>query len=694
MGVSLELYRARIGSFNKRKCKQSSNVNETKNLSCDETQGDSTKPKRYGPHYGLGSKMIVLTLIIILSLPVPMSASHVSSATTLPLSSAMTSPLPFHHSVDNEIVYMPTEIPVQTLSLSMYEHQHAVTNQSPQANYYTSCCYPISQNMPQDLPTHTTTIPFQCQQCLLMISGIEPHPGPTPEEVIAGLCIDAPVEVRECLRTYLLDCEDIEALHKHIVTKNRVSALASTVEYLQVNIKTEDYTAKGLAFQLIYRIETLLPETCIHCNEEYCFGIQDKPLLACEVCGQGAHNPCVYDNLQVSTEDRASFTPELASFKINPLQLPELKYLCSGCIKDYLPDKEDGLKQSAKKKRERAAENEENQETEPAEAARDTPGDGGADQQQQHNQRATDGQNSGTGLFPPPTNGGAQGNGNSQTNNHPQNGAQRHENGPTTNNPQNGSQRNGNGPTTNLPQNGNIRPPANICPYYKRQACRYGIAGRQCPAGDHPKACKKLLMHGTRSPRGCNLGNNCDKFHPINMCPSSLKKRECYNPDCRLIHIKGTRRHRTQPEPGQNPHAPHPQVSRSQHHQNQWYDQRQPPRPQANNNQNFHRNQNYNYEQHDGFLEDAMRSINEMKQEMQAQMQSMSPQMLIQQTLRTFREEMLKEMDNRLAPYPPLPRNNEGPTMYGEPVNEGQYQGHREEIPRSYQPMPRRNLPY
>ena len=528
---------------------------------------------------------------------------------------------------------------------------------------------------------------------------------PSPEDILADLCTNAPTtEIRDCLRTYILNSPNIDSLHKHIVSKNIRSSIESTVHYLLdrdplgTSIKTEDYTVKGLAYQLIYRVENLLPETCMHCNEEYCINITDTPLLSCSVCGQGAHTPCVFRTLLVEEDDRASFTPEMALQKINPLMLPELKYLCKDCTEEYLPDKNDGLKKSAEKRRKQTE-----QTTENTPETDDVPEeDASEDTESQHNgsndlQEGSTPARGGGGLF------GA-------------NGARTHKppastpaaaNGHTNNPPQNGAQRNGNGPTTNHPQNGNIPRPDNICPHYKRSACRYGIAGRQCPDGDHPKACKKLLTHGTRSPRGCDLGNNCDKFHPTNICSSSLKKRECYNPDCRLIHIKGTRRHktqpepgqnplrhRTQPEPGQNPHTPHPQALRFQHHQNQWYDQRQQPQPQPNNNQNFHRNQNYNYEHHGGFLEDAMRSINEMKQEMQAQMQSMSPQMLIQQTLRTFREEMLKEMDNRLAPYPPLPRNNDGQTMYGEPVNAGQYQGHREEIPRGYQPMPQRNFPY
>ena len=184
---------------------------------------------------------------------------------------------------------------------------------------------------------------------------------PSPQEILAELCTNAPTtEIRDCLRTYILNSPNIDSLHKHIVSKNIRSSIESTVHYLldplRTGIKTEDYTVKGLAYQLIYRVENLLPETCMHCNEEYCLNITDTPLLSCSVCGQGAHTPCVFRTLLVEEEDRAGFTPEMALQKINPLMLPELKYLCKDCTEDYLPDKNDGLKKKSAEKRRKQTE--------------------------------------------------------------------------------------------------------------------------------------------------------------------------------------------------------------------------------------------------------------------------------------------------------------------------------------------------
>ena len=50
------------------------------------------------------------------------------------------------------------------------------------------------------------------------------------------------------------------------------------------------------------------------------------------------------------------------------------------------------------------------------------------------------------------------------------------------------------------------------------------------------------MNHGTREPRGCNLGRrNCPNFHP-KLCPQSIRKSECFNTECKLQHVRGTRR--------------------------------------------------------------------------------------------------------------------------------------------------------
>ena len=83
-------------------------------------------------------------------------------------------------------------------------------------------------------------------------------------------------------------------------------------------------------------------------------------------------------------------------------------------------------------------------------------------------------------------------------------------------------------------------PKQGICPFFKRGTCRFGLSGKGCPK-QHPKACPKLINHGNRGPRGCTKGNDCEKFHP-RMCQQSLRAGECLTTDCKLRHIKGTKR--------------------------------------------------------------------------------------------------------------------------------------------------------
>jgi len=79
-----------------------------------------------------------------------------------------------------------------------------------------------------------------------------------------------------------------------------------------------------------------------------------------------------------------------------------------------------------------------------------------------------------------------------------------------------------------------------VCKYYTKGYCKHGIKGTGCKFR-HPKACKKLLLHGNKKPKGCNEGKNCDHFHP-RMCSNSIKKGECFDKDCKFVHVKGTKR--------------------------------------------------------------------------------------------------------------------------------------------------------
>ena len=79
------------------------------------------------------------------------------------------------------------------------------------------------------------------------------------------------------------------------------------------------------------------------------------------------------------------------------------------------------------------------------------------------------------------------------------------------------------------------------CRFFINGKCKHGIKGTNCNF-NHPKLCRKFTQHGTRQPRGCNLGKKCKYLHP-KMCFDSLRKGECFSESCRYNHVKGTIRH-------------------------------------------------------------------------------------------------------------------------------------------------------
>ena len=53
---------------------------------------------------------------------------------------------------------------------------------------------------------------------------------------------------------------------------------------------------------------------------------------------------------------------------------------------------------------------------------------------------------------------------------------------------------------------------SNICNRYRNNNCEHGLKGNGCRFS-HPKRCSKLMNHGTKAGKGCNLGRNCPHFH-------------------------------------------------------------------------------------------------------------------------------------------------------------------------------------
>ena len=347
----------------------------------------------------------------------------------------------------------------------------------------------------------------QCQALLLVMGSVERNPGPTtPLDVLALLCAEAPTsEIRDCLKLY--DHQKHLAANKKNLSSVSKKTLNDTMTYLGVSGQ-DGYVKGTVVHNLICRIQNLLPETCAHCEETYCVGRSDLELLSCRNCDQSFHTPCLLSLLGIGESERDSLGPRDVLNKINPFSLPGIVYLCRACEAERLPSDEVG------KKKKKAPES---LPQEVADNQSDAPGDSAT----------TGGVNEAVG-----TPGNQQG-------------------GEILPNPDQVSPHRPHNTQGNVPRRGNKRPvprshnagSANgtqICPFYRKGICRYGVSGRGC-SKSHPSKCKKLLAHGTRDSRGCSKGANCEKFHPV-MCPSSIQSAVCTNKSCKLTHVRGTRR--------------------------------------------------------------------------------------------------------------------------------------------------------
>lgn len=83
-----------------------------------------------------------------------------------------------------------------------------------------------------------------------------------------------------------------------------------------------------------------------------------------------------------------------------------------------------------------------------------------------------------------------------------------------------------------------------VCKYYVRGTCKHGVSGTNCQYR-HPNLCRKLLTHGPVGQHGCTRGRKCQFLHP-KLCRNSIRHHECLAENCKLHHIKGTKRIRNE----------------------------------------------------------------------------------------------------------------------------------------------------
>ena len=455
------------------------------------------------------------------------------------------------------------------------------------------------------------------------------------EDLIAELCLTAPSDpVKFCIRHYQYG-KELKKIENNIYTETRPT-LIDTADYLLLKFNEKTATKKYLAHEILCRIQNLLPDDCNLCNKRYRINLNDKPLLECEVCFQGVHEPCWTQLIHAKSSIINSLQLEKLNAKelINPLNFPGVHYICQACEPEAIPCIDSTSSSNPKQKSSKNTQKK--KQTEPSEKRKTTETAVSSLPKPIDTNEATI-PISTTNNVPPNTNTmdniwatpnpyapltNCLSNDQQVLQTNTQIHADPNETSsvrrslvsqPTTNtslaqltpNPTSVAQANNTAPPpppppqqgTSLSQqmsssqyhpidgNSQAHPPTNveaptttkypiICRFFKKGSCKHGIKGQSCQF-QHPTICEKFTQHGTRKPRGCNLGRSCKDFHPL-VCINSLRTGKCFDSTCRFNHIGGTKR-----EPPsitnhqqsvlipnqQQPPQHHQQSNHHQHHQ-------------------------------------------------------------------------------------------------------------------------------
>ena len=382
-----------------------------------------------------------------------------------------------------------------------------------------------------------------CQSSLLMVGGVEPHPGPTKsaaaapqsteslekgqkirdgqQAILDKLCaMSTSTVVRNTLRMY--DVSRSTSKIKLALNNNcNRDDLDETMRFLKTD-NQDNYLKAKVVDNLVSRLQNLFPDQCQICEEAHCTEIEEKPLLQCAICRQGAHNSCVAGRLGLTMDEIPTVSNEDVFNKVNPCSIPGLHYLCTYCSApgNYLHNPDEGkMKEKgkpAKVKKPKAP---------PTDAAAvaaggvaapsaaDTDAAPAGDEEDLADD-STEEEDLVSDLL----------------NDKPRVVRRHHKSGSVEPDP----------PPPHQPATSD-----SICQYYAKGKCRYGMKGTGCDKS-HPKPCFKYLKNGVRPVRGCNKGADCSHFH-ITLCQTSVEKSECLDDKCKFQHLSGTRRANSRP---------------------------------------------------------------------------------------------------------------------------------------------------
>ena len=403
------------------------------------------------------------------------------------------------------------------------------TTSTPQAPTYYSD--PDTENL------LTSLISPQAQEALLIIGGIEIDPGPPTTEThkspqpltreqrqadtLARMIVEANnTTVQDVLRLYD-PAMTLENLKKSL-KKSKVAPLNATMEYLSGGTISND-TKDVVIDKLLVRIQSLFPDNCSLCKQDYVVHRTDKRLLNCAKCDQGIHSRCLAKILGIAEVELENLTPEEVTKKINPLEIKSIIYLCGHCHNAYFSPEEPAKPKPRQLSRIAASACNTDSES------RNTDSEAVLSEIEEVPPQDTNRSNQTNGHHSDSQDGGNDTDSETEVENHSRN----HRHTKTKQNRQ---------PRHKSSDEKRQKP---TCSFYLKGQCRHGISGKGCSRA-HPPLCRKLMTFGNRSRQGCTKGKECSKIHP-KMCSSSLQTRECLDDKCSSYHIKGTRRVNSKP---------------------------------------------------------------------------------------------------------------------------------------------------
>ena len=172
---------------------------------------------------------------------------------------------------------------------------------SPSAFHGVMCSRP-DKDMPADINIEQSRLSGSTAESLLLIGGVEPHPGPmraadeliaVQTQIITDLSeIPKEPEIKEIIKKYD-PTQDANCIFKEL-SKYKVADLKLAASFLSNKQPEELKLCKDeLVNMIITKIENQMPEHCKCCNESYTVQFGSTPTLSCLLCGQGAHDKCL-----------------------------------------------------------------------------------------------------------------------------------------------------------------------------------------------------------------------------------------------------------------------------------------------------------------------------------------------------------------------------------------------------------------